>query len=168
MIVVLLALLAGVSLMFAQERGDKLLDRLLRPNLSMTNPAQNKTFAAGSASLEQRVQNKTFHAPEELAMDSFGGTRTLSPREFAVRHFRIGDSTVAAARQSQFANAATVQVVSAASVNHAASENGHSLSAAPSADNRPFLGQGKSQRALRAYDRPLTIEQVRELLNKNK
>ena len=36
------------------------------------------------------------------------------------------------------------------------------------AGNRPFLGQGKSQKALSAQDRPLTIEQVRELLNKNK
>jgi len=34
--------------------------------------------------------------------------------------------------------------------------------------NRPFLDQGKSQKALHAQDRPLTIEQVRELLNKSK
>src|ERR1022692_4651115 len=36
------------------------------------------------------------------------------------------------------------------------------------AGNRPFLGQGKSQKALSTQDKPLTIEQVRELLNKNK
>jgi hypothetical protein len=36
------------------------------------------------------------------------------------------------------------------------------------AGNRPFLGQGKSQKALHAQDRPLTIDEVRELLNKNK
>jgi hypothetical protein len=35
-------------------------------------------------------------------------------------------------------------------------------------DNRPFPGRGKSQKALQAYNRPLTIEQVRELLNKSK
>jgi hypothetical protein len=34
--------------------------------------------------------------------------------------------------------------------------------------NRPFLGQGKSQKALHSQDRPLTIDEVRELLNKNK
>lgn len=32
----------------------------------------------------------------------------------------------------------------------------------------PFLDRGKSQKALSARDKPLTIEQVRELLNKNK
>ena len=33
---------------------------------------------------------------------------------------------------------------------------------------RPFLVQGKSQKALSQQDKPLTIDQVRELLNKNK
>jgi hypothetical protein len=36
------------------------------------------------------------------------------------------------------------------------------------AGNRPFLDQGKSQKALSRQNPPLTIEQVRELLNKNK
>jgi hypothetical protein len=36
------------------------------------------------------------------------------------------------------------------------------------ASSRTFLDQGKSQKALSQQDKPLTIEQVRELLNKNK
>ena len=36
------------------------------------------------------------------------------------------------------------------------------------AENRPFLDQGKSQKSLNRKNAPLTIEQVRELLNKNK
>ena len=34
--------------------------------------------------------------------------------------------------------------------------------------NRPFLGEGKSQKSLNQQNAPLTIDQVRELLNKNK
>ncbi len=34
--------------------------------------------------------------------------------------------------------------------------------------SRPFLVRGKSQKALSQQDTPLTVEQVRELLNKNK
>jgi hypothetical protein len=34
--------------------------------------------------------------------------------------------------------------------------------------SRPFLAEGKSQKALRTKNKPLTIEQVRELLNKSK
>ncbi|MDQ6862073.1 MAG: hypothetical protein M3032_13090, partial [Verrucomicrobiota bacterium] len=33
---------------------------------------------------------------------------------------------------------------------------------------RPFLGRGKSQKSLNAQDHPMTIDEVRELLNKNK
>jgi hypothetical protein len=36
------------------------------------------------------------------------------------------------------------------------------------AGNRPFLEQGKSQKALSQQKPSLTIEEVRELLNKNK
>ena len=36
------------------------------------------------------------------------------------------------------------------------------------AENRPFLEEGKSQKSLNRQNAPLTIDQVRELLNKNK
>jgi len=36
------------------------------------------------------------------------------------------------------------------------------------AEDRPFLDEGKSQKSLNQQNAPLTIEQVRELLNKNK
>jgi len=62
----------------------------------------------------------------------------------------------------------TVHVASAAYGTRVAPENGSSLPVAPFAGNRPFLGQGKSQKALSAQDTPLTLEQVRELLNKSK
>ena len=61
-----------------------------------------------------------------------------------------------------------VYVASAAYGSRVAPENGNSLVVTPFAGNRPFLGRGKSQKALNAQDTPLTIEQVRELLNKNK
>ena len=62
----------------------------------------------------------------------------------------------------------TVHLAVAAGATRIAPENGSSLPAAPFAGNRPFLGRGKSQEALSARDTPLTIDQVRELLNKNK
>ena len=36
------------------------------------------------------------------------------------------------------------------------------------AGERPFLAEGKSQKWLHAQDHPLSIDEVRELLNKNK
>ncbi len=35
-------------------------------------------------------------------------------------------------------------------------------------DTRPFLVHGKSEKSLSAPNRPMTIDEVRELLNKNK
>lgn len=49
-----------------------------------------------------------------------------------------------------------------------ASDSEKKISGNDFAGNRPFLGQGKSQKALSAGKQPLTIDQVRELLNKNK
>ena len=36
------------------------------------------------------------------------------------------------------------------------------------ADNRPFLGEGTRQEILSQEDKPLTIDEVRELLNKSR
>ena len=49
-----------------------------------------------------------------------------------------------------------------------ASENNTTTPVREYASNRPFLDKGKSQKSLHALDKPLTIEQVRELLNKSK
>ena len=62
----------------------------------------------------------------------------------------------------------TVHVASLADGARVAPESGRSVAVGSFAGNRPFLGRGKSQKALSARDTPLTIEQVRELLNKNK
>lgn len=184
MIVASMTLLAGASTAFAQEQEGKLIDRLLKPNMSLANPAQNKQFAVKGASVDQRVRTKLFSAPEGSPTKPFGRTRVLSPGEFAARHFRTGVSTreqkggletavpcfstANFSTRSQLAKADTVQVESNASSSRVAPESGNNVATAPFADNRPFLGQGKSQKALRAHDQPLTIEQVRELLNKNK
>jgi hypothetical protein len=61
-----------------------------------------------------------------------------------------------------------MSVASAADGARVAQENGNGVVGVPFAGTRPFLGRGKSQKALSARDTPLTVEQVRELLNKNK
>jgi len=47
-----------------------------------------------------------------------------------------------------------------------ASEGGKVAGVRDYPDNRPFLGKGARQAALSQQDKPLTIEEVRELLNK--
>ena len=168
MIVASMALLAGISATSAQEQEGKLVDRILKPNMSLVNSAQNKQFGAAGTSVAKRAPSKSFYTPDKSLAKSFSAGRAFSPRQFAARHFRAGDTTANISTRSQLTKADTVYVASAAYGTRVAPENGSSLAAAPFAGNRPFLGRGKSQKALSARDTPLTIEQVRELLNKNK
>ncbi len=168
MIVASIALLAGISATSAQEQEGKLVDCILRPNLSLVNSAQNKQFVATGTSVTKRAPSKSFYTPDKSFAKSFAAERAFSPKQFAARHFRAGDATANISARPQLTKTDTVYVASAAYGTRVAPEDGSSLAVAPFAGGRPFLGRGKSQKALSARDTPLTIEQVRELLNKNK
>jgi hypothetical protein len=168
MIVASMALLAGISATSAQEQEGKLVDRILKPNMSLVSSAQDKQFVAPQISVARRARSKSFHPPDGSLGKSFAAGRAFSTRQFAVRPSRSGDTTASISARSQFTKTRTVQVASATDGARVAAENGSSLAAASFPGNRPFLGRGKSQKALSARDTPLTIEQVRELLNKNK
>ena len=164
-----MALLAGISATSAQEQEGKLVDRILKPNMSLVNSAQNKQFGAAGTSVAKRAPSKSFYTPDKSLAKSFAAERAFSPRQFAARHFRAGDTTANISARSQLTKTDTVYVASAAYGTRVAPENGSSLAVTPFAgSSRPFLGRGKSQKALSARDTPLTIEQVRELLNKSK
>jgi hypothetical protein len=168
MIVASMALLAGIPASPAQEQEAKLVDRILKPNMSLVNSAQNKQFGATEFSVAKRASSPNFSTPERSVEKSFAGGRAFSSKEFAVRHSRAGDTAANISTKSQPVKTDMVYVASAADGARVASESGRSMAVASFAGNRPFLGQGKSQKALSARDTPLTIEQVRELLNKNK
>jgi hypothetical protein len=168
MIIASMALLGSISATSAQEQEAKLVDRILKPNMSMANSAQNKQFGAAGTSMAKTVPSKSFYTSNRSLAKSFAAERALSPRQFAARHFRAADTTANISAKSKLTKTDTVYVASAAYRTRVAPEDGRSLGVLPFAGIRPFLGRGKSQKALSARDTPLTIEQVRELLNKNK
>jgi hypothetical protein len=166
--VALLALLAAVSPVPAQEQEGKLIDRVLKPNMSLANPAQNKQFIANGTVIDKRAPSKNFYAPEKANPRAFITDRVITPTEFASRHFRTGESTALVVSRSPITKADAVYSTNAAPDIRVASGSSSTVRSSTFAGNRPFLDQGKSQKALAAHNRPLTIEQVRELLNKNK
>ena len=168
MFIVSMALLAVVSATSAQEQESKLVDRIMKPNMSLVNSAQNKEFGTTGTSIVKQAPSKSFRTPEKSLAKSFAAGRAISPRQFATRHFRAGDATANVSTRTQLTKTEPIHVVPSAYGTRVAPENGRSLTVVPFAGNRPFLGRGKSQKALSAQDTPLTIEQVRELLNKNK
>lgn len=168
MIVISMALFTGISATTAQEQEDKLVDRLLRPNMSLVNSAQNKQFGAAAAALPKRAPSKSFSTPDKSLTKSFAVGRAFSPRKFPTGHFRAGEVAANVPTGTQLTKTDPVSVAPSAYATRVAPENDRSLTTAPFAGGRPFLGRGKSQKALSAQDTPLTVEQVRELLNKNK
>jgi hypothetical protein len=169
MTVAFLTLLIGTSPTFAQEQESKLIDRLLKPNTSLSNSAQNKKFVAtGGASFDKRVPSRSFYSPEKSVAKTFPGEQTFTPRQFAARHFRAGDSAAYLATRSQFTKHDKIVALPPTPGTRVAPESGATSTVREFAGNRPFLDRGKSEKALAAQNKPLTIEQVRELLNKSK
>ena len=169
MLVAFLTLLSSVSPAVAQKQETKLVDRLLRPNTALTNSQQNKKFAATSGvSFEKRAPSRSFYAPDKTQAKSFPGERTFNAQQFAARHFRMGDTPANLATRTELTKDDKLVRTPPAPGSRAAPETSTTAAVREFPDNRPFLGRGKSQKALQAYNRPLTIEQVRELLNKSK
>ena len=167
MMITLLVLVAGVSAISAQEQEGKLVDRLLRPNMSLVNSAQDKQFGAVNPVATRNAPSKNVYLPEKRIGKSFVARSAYSSKQLSARNFR-GENDVANIATRSQPTPETLSVSSAAESTRVAPESAQHLSTAAYPGNRPFLGQGKSQKALSARNTPLTIEQVRELLNKNK
>ena len=162
--------LTATTVAVAQKQEPGLIERLLKPNTALASSAQNKKFTnMRTTTLEKPAATRSFYAPSRTVAKDFQEDRTFTPRQFAARHFRAGDSAANIATRSQLTKSDTLVATSAATAGtRVAPESVETAPVREYAGNRPFLDKGKSQKALSAQNHPLTIEQVRELLNKSK
>ena len=169
-IVAIATLLAGASAACAQQQENKLMDRLLRPNMALASPEQNKKFENTQAAVFNKpAHTKTFSFVEKPTQKTFSDQRTFTPQQFAARHFRSGDTAANISTRSQLTkNDTLVATQTAVEGTRVAPESKETTPVRDYAGTRPFLDKGKSQKALSAHNKPLTIEEVRELLNKSK
>ena len=164
-------LFVGLLTARAQEQERGLMDRLLKPDTSLANPAQNKKFTGERAtSFDKPARAQSFYTARKPVTKTFAESdRALTPRQFAARHFRAGDSAAYIASRSQpTKNDTVIPTATATEGTRVAPEATQTATTHQYASNRPVLDKGKSAKALRAQNKPLTIEQVRELLNKSK
>jgi hypothetical protein len=153
---------------WAQHQEPSLVDRLLRPNMELQNNAQGKKFSANSAVIERRGTAGTFLLQPTRREKSFADTRVLAAPEYPSRSFHE-EAAAAASLQNRNVNApANISTASVRGVHDAYDAHSAIASRRTFTDQRPFQEQGKSQKSLDRQNPPLTIEQVRELLNKNK
>ncbi|MEP6699206.1 MAG: hypothetical protein ABJB09_05690 [Verrucomicrobiota bacterium] len=167
-LVAFLTLLSGIAAAAAQEQENKLMDRLLRPDMEMANPAQQKKFMADGAAVDKRARTNSFYTPEKSLGKTFPAKRSFLSRIFATNRSRVADTTANLSTRSSLTNAHTAYVTPNAYPTRAAAGGERSAPGKDFSGNRSFLDQGKSQKSLDHHEAPMTIDQVRELLNKNK
>lgn len=152
----------------AQDQEKKLLDRLLHPDMSLLNPAQDKQFTADNTTATKQARTRPFYVIERRRDNEFNGSRNYRAKEFETRASQY-DGVQANLKPR---NHITREDIPYSASSYADAKPALSVDKAREVSEfpgtRPFLVRGKSQKALSAQDRPLTIDQVRELLNKNK
>jgi hypothetical protein len=166
---VLAVLLCSAGVLSAQEQEGQLMDRLLRPDMTLGNSSQNKKFLADKASVDGQARVSTFYLQKQHDTETYSNTREFSTKDFSGRTYdqlTPGTSLLAARSTSPLRSYDTPSARVSVAL-----RDSHSHTAIPSsnfAGSRTFLEKGKSQKSLERKNKPMTIDDIRELLNKNK
>ena len=160
-----LGLLATCLASAAEEKDPGLLLQTRNEGLA-TKMFQNKSFYDGKSSVGIKSANvHEFYIPQHYDAKSYA-TKDFRARTFSQNDLRFetreARTKTDALDQKRYATKATAV--------KDARESGKSYESRGYADAREFRPQGKSQKSLDAQrnKKPMTMDQVRELLNKNK
>jgi len=160
--------LVAPSWLSAQDQESKLVSRLLRPDMSLQNSEQKKKFTADGTSINKKASVSTFYVQKKSSSKQFSETGKFSTSQFNSRPFNGSRSARENSSHQVIGNSRVAYPIQTASVPRDAPQTDKKVSSRAYAENRPFLDQGKSQKSLNKKNTALTIDQVRELLNKNK
>lgn len=145
------------------------MDRLLKPDMTLQNDAQNKKFIAdGSSPINKRATVGTFYVHRKPRSKSFSATRNFFTTQFDSQTYHGKRKAYETSSQQSVANARSAYANQTARGVRETPQSGKRVASHRYAGTRPFLDEGKSQKSLNQHNAPLTIDQVRELLNKNK
>jgi hypothetical protein len=161
-------LLAALSSVRGQEQERKLVDRLLKPDMGLKNDAQNKKFIADGTSINKRATVGTFYVQKKSNQKSFSAIGHFLTSPFSSHSFHSKRSVFEVSSQQGMGNSRSAYANQIARGTRDAAQSDKKVAVRTYAENRPFLDEGKSQKSLNRQNAPLTIDQVRELLNKNK
>ena len=160
---------AAVCCVRGQDQEKKLVDRLLKPDMTLQNDAQNKKFTGdGSASINKRATVRSFYVHQKPRTQNFSGTRDFTTSQFQSQAYHGGRRAYEVSSHQTMANSRFAYANQTARGVRDAPQSGKKVASRAYAGTRPFLDEGKSQKSLNQQNAPLTIDQVRELLNKNK
>lgn len=169
-----LAFLAFPSFLGAQQQERKLLDRIQRPNMELANPMQGKSFHGGGGVeiKDAAIGRNAFAGTKSAAFKEFTGTRSffgIKNPWFGNRVFESKSATLSKSGGLGKLDAA-YPVRDAHTREFPSSEKQASLGNSSSIPSRPFLVRGEAQGALEQLStkisKEMTIDDIRELLNK--
>jgi hypothetical protein len=165
---VCLSILAGLSAARGQEQEKKLVDRLLKPDMALQSSEQNKKFVADGTSINKRANVGTFYVQKKSNSKSFLAIGEFLARPFTSHSYRSKRSAYEVTSEQPGRNFQSPYANKTARGVRDIPQSDKKIPSRAYAENGPFLDEGKSQKSLNKQNEPLTIEQVRELLNKNK
>jgi len=157
--------------LLAQEQEQRMMERLLNPKADQANPMGDKAFSATAFS------TRKFEAGEAFRGVKAARTKEYTTRKFlGVRNPWFGKKVyeTEAARELTKYVLSDKEFASRAVESKAAPEEGREAIQfdRETIDTRQFLGRGKSQASLnQTYSQggaPLSLDDVRELLNRNR
>jgi hypothetical protein len=152
----------------AQDQERKLIDRIMKPDMTLGSDAQNKQFTADKTSVNKKAHTTTFNFQQKSTAKEYRGTRDYSAKQFNSRQYNQTDHAVADNLSAKKSSTATYSEASKTNQTRTARDQNKNQKSRDYAGNRPYLEQGKSQKSLNRKNKPMTIDEVRELLNKNK
>ena len=164
-------LLFGLTIFasFAHAQEHQMMDRIMHPNMSLSNPAQDRKFVAvEGTSIDRKFVAKGFYSGAELSTKSFWGLRSFLSKIFGTEKYARQDAAANVKTNAETAFASTAFATHESALMHTSSQADKSSPVRDYADNRPFLAKGARQQQLSEQSHALTIDEVRELLNKSK
>ena len=161
-------LLTAGSCLRAQDQERKLIDRLLRPDMTLQSSEQKKKFIADGTSINKKASVGTFYVEKKTNAKTFSKQREFSTRQFNSQPFHGNHSALENSSRQAVGNSRSSYPTQSARGPRNAPQSDKKVPGRAYAENRPFLDEGKAQKSLNRQNAPLTIDQVRELLNKNK
>lgn len=160
-------ILATATVSQAQEQEKKLIDRLLKPNMSLQSDVQGKTFVPRGTISTRKAATKSFYVANRSPEKGYTNVRKVAGKVFYTQESQLPQRRANTTSRTTFAKLDTPYATSAYST-RAAFGVEKKVETSEYAGTRPFLVRGKSPKALSSQNHPMTIDEVRELLNKNK
>jgi hypothetical protein len=134
--------------------------------MELGNSAQNKKFTADRVNALKRANVRAAYVAQRPVGNTFSRTRDFSATKFNSWAFNASTNRTTKVSTQRLVPASiyrTSALTTRALPGAEKKEQGGAYTG-----NKPFLDRGKSQKSLDRKSEPMTIDQVRELLNKNK